>query len=433
MPATHQCHGIFLRMTQILDRLTFHMVSTQESNAGIKPVSEILKNRRYAIGYFQREYEWKRSQIEQLINDLESKFSTEYNEGDNINRVKNYANYYMGSVITSKTDSKYSIIDGQQRLTTMTLFLIYLNNLQKTNTNTDDVSLDALIFSEDYGERTYNLDIEARGKCIDALYHQREYKGKGESEKNIISAYQDIKELFPFKHDYAGLPHFIWWLLRKVLFVEIGMIEDNDAYSIFETMNNRGLKLTYTEMLKGYLLSKKGDESERLNSVWKDNISKIKSDANNDAEFFTAWMRAKYAETVGTGHKSDKKEDFETVGTRFHVWIKDNEENMGLKDEDDFVDFVENKLVFYGKLYMKIRNATIKFNEKLEYVYYIKKLGVAPSFYYSMLMSSILIEDDEETINKKINMVARFLELFYVLKKINDESTNQNRIKQDIF
>ena len=64
-----------------------------------------------------------------------------------------------------------------------------------------------------------------------------------------------ISNIFSEELKYDKLPLFIEWLKEKVVFVEILAFSDENAYTIFETMNDRGLNLTPTEMLKGYLLT----------------------------------------------------------------------------------------------------------------------------------------------------------------------------------
>lgn len=411
-------------------------MSLTESKAGIKAVRDILRDRKYKIEFFQRGYTWKRPQIEQLINDLESKFSTQYESGDDVEQVKDYEKYYMGAIITNSTDSEYSIIDGQQRLTTITLLLIYLDSLQKANPGSMQVPVNELVFSEEYGTRSYNIENKTRWECIESLYYNTKYDPEAESEINIVNAYQNITDLFPYGSDYPLLSHFIWWLICKVSFVDIAMTSSDDAYSIFETMNNRGLRLTYTEMLKGYILSGAGSitKEENLDEQWKENISRLKEiSTDEDSYFFTAWLRAKYADTIRLGKKSAKNEDFERVGTRFNMWIKENEKKMGIEDESGFADFVNKRFTFYSKMYKKIHSATEKFNKNLEYVYYVKKLDVAPSFYYPMMIAPINPKDDTATINKKMNMVGRFLEMFYIFGKVNNKPIGYSWIKITMF
>ena len=68
--------------------------------------------------------------------------------------------------------------------------------------------------------------------------------------RNVVARYTDLKELFPESLKGSALPYFTDWLLHKVLLVQIIAHTDEDAYTIFETMNDRGLSLSPTEMLK---------------------------------------------------------------------------------------------------------------------------------------------------------------------------------------
>lgn len=404
--------------------------------ADAKTVRELLDKVKYEIDVFQREYEWGREQIVQLISDLESKFTSENEDADEREDVQGYARYYMGSIIVSTKDGKRSIIDGQQRLTSMTLLLIYLNNLQKKIP--DPVAIDDLIFSKKYDKKSYNLEIPDRTECIDALYTQKTFNpsDKGESVKNIVQRYQDIVESFPEELKDKKLPYFIDWLIDNVMFVEIKTSSNDDAYTIFETMNDRGLNLTSTEMLKGYLLSHVDTEERKIdaNNLWKEKIVKIKEiKKEEDLEFFKAWLRGKYAESIRAGAKGAENEDFEKIGTRFHNWVRENKDKLDLKDKSNFYNFIKQEFNFYSDLYLKIYNATRNFQKDLEHVFYISQFGVAESFYYPMLMAPISRTDKIDVINKKIDMVAKFLEIFHVFRKINYRTTSYSSIRYTIF
>lgn len=68
---------------------------------------------------------------------------------------------------------------------------------------------------------------------------------------NLVQRYHDLEVYFPEELRDAALPYFIDWLLENVHLVEITAYSDDDAYTIFETMNDRGLSLSPTDMLKG--------------------------------------------------------------------------------------------------------------------------------------------------------------------------------------
>jgi uncharacterized protein with ParB-like and HNH nuclease domain len=104
---------------------------TNKIEAHDRSISEVLNEKKYTVDYFQREYNWEQRHIEQLVTDLTGAFLNEFTPGDARSDGENYNNYYLGPFVVSEKDGKRSIIDGQQRLTSITLFLIYLNNLQK--------------------------------------------------------------------------------------------------------------------------------------------------------------------------------------------------------------------------------------------------------------------------------------------------------------
>ena len=95
-----------------------------------------------------------------------------------------------------------------------------------------------------------------------------------------------------------ALPYFIDWLLDNVELVEITAYNDEDAYAIFESMNNRGLRLTPTEMLKGYLLSRIGDDAHTAaaNELWRGKMADLKGlGPDEHSDFIKAWLRSQYA------------------------------------------------------------------------------------------------------------------------------------------
>jgi hypothetical protein len=95
-----------------------------------KTVRELLKGVKYSIDYYQREYKWHDKQIRELVDDLTGKFLEGYDASHPREKVAEYPHYFLGSIIISKTDAASNIVDGQQRLTSLTLLLVLLRNLQ---------------------------------------------------------------------------------------------------------------------------------------------------------------------------------------------------------------------------------------------------------------------------------------------------------------
>lgn len=84
----------------------------------------ILTRGRLEVDYYQREYRWGRKQIEQMLMDFYDTFRLYYDAGSHgsTKEVQNYGFYYMGSIICTNGNTR-QIIDGQQRLTSLTLLL----------------------------------------------------------------------------------------------------------------------------------------------------------------------------------------------------------------------------------------------------------------------------------------------------------------------
>lgn len=220
-----------------------------------KTIRQLLSGNKYSIDYYQREYKWQTKQVQELLEDLADKFLNDFEPAHERQAVQNYGHYFLGSIIISQKQGKKFIIDGQQRFTTLSLLLIFLHNLQSDRT--DQVKLNDLIFSERFANKSFNLDVEERNSCMEALFNQTPFDDtdQPESVKNILARYTDIKEYFPEDLTGKALPYFIDWLIENVHIVEITAYSDEDAYTIFETMNDRGLSLTPTDMLKGFLLA----------------------------------------------------------------------------------------------------------------------------------------------------------------------------------
>src|ERR1035437_9291155 len=113
---------------------------------------------------------------------------------------------------------------------------------------------------------------------MDALYEGQPFDvtDRPESVQNLVQRYHDLETCFPEELRGDALPYFIDWLLENVHLVEITAYSDDDAYTIFETMNDRGLSLSPTDMLKGYLLANIV-ENKRIaaNTRWRERIREL--------------------------------------------------------------------------------------------------------------------------------------------------------------
>jgi uncharacterized protein with ParB-like and HNH nuclease domain len=407
-----------------------------------KTLQELLQGKKYTIHYYQREYRWGRKQIEQLIDDLTSTFSDYYVDSHETSAVENYGYYYLGSIIRTD-DKEKAIIDGQQRLTSLTLMLIYLNNLQKQE-NYHKVQVDQMIFSDSFGKMSFNLDVAERRRCFESLYNNKDFDLNGESEsvRTMYSRYKDIEELFPDELKKEALPLFLYWLKERVMLIEIVTPTEQDAHKIFVTMNDRGLNLNNAEMLKGYLLSEIADDNERdeANKLWKQTVMKLKASSEyasegiintEDVEFITTWIRAKYANTMREGKKGAKDKDYEIIGNEFHQWVRQNSNEMGLIKSVHYIDFVKEEFRRFADIYIKLKEYSSKLNPNFEYVYYNANRNL--NYQVMLILSAITNEDNQEVIDKKIKLVSYFVDFFATIRTFNYKKVNFNTVKYMIF
>jgi len=403
----------------------------------VRTLKEMLDSRKYQVDYFQREYKWERKHIEQLLVDLEASFDANYENHHTIEDVEDYNCYYLGPVVISDKSSVKSIVDGQQRLTSLTLLLIFLNNLQRTSIEKEE--LDSLIYSRKHGRKSYNIEVPDRTKILDSLFNDNEFdisEEDDESVRNMSERYSDICNMFSEELRGGKLPLFIDWMKEKVVFVEIIAYTDENAYTIFETMNDRGLNLTPTEMLKGYILTNVKDREKinELNALWKQQLSILHAfSASEDLEFMKAWMRGLYADSIRQSIKGAENEDFEKIGTRFHTWIKDNSKKLSLKDSDSYYYFIKGDFQFYSNIYITITDAHTELNELYETIFLSSYWSIASSLSLPLLLASINKLDDQDTIVRKINLVSKFLDIYTVTRIFNRKTITQSSIRYFIY
>ena len=398
-----------------------------------KSLKQLLQNTKYSIHYYQREYMWQRKHVEELIDDLTSEFLDYYVPGDDRKDVQDYGAYFMGSIVLAGREN--AIIDGQQRFSSLTLLLMYLNNrLRSLGQNYS--MIEQMIFSEAYGTKSFNITVEDRADCMNAIFNDQPFDTTdvGESVKNLYGRYTDIIDVFP-NDDITDnmLLHFCDWLAEKVFFIEIVATTEQDAHKVFVTMNDRGLSLTSTEMLKGYLLSEIRDDSkrEKLNNIWKDKVLSLKKDDDKgDETFIKAWLRAQYAETIRETKAGAVNQDFDIIGGSFHKWVRDERDKLGLSTTDDFELFIM-KFSKFADVYRKIREAENTFAEETKYIYYNAQVNF--TLQPQLLLAPICYEDTWPVIIEKMNLVARFIDLLITARVTNYRSVDYSTIKNYVF
>ena len=414
--------------------MTEEVQHSREIDGKGRTVRELLANRKYSIDYYQREYKWQTKQLSELMADLSSKFIESYDPAHDRDAIDSYGHYFLGSIIISDKGAKKFIIDGQQRLTTLTLLLIYLRH----HLEDDDqrAQLSDLIFSLSKGKRSFNLEVPERISCMEALYANEEFVSPDQEESvaNILARFADLDDVFPDELRGPTLPYFCDWLIDNVNLVEITAYSDGDAYTIFETMNDRGLSLTPADMLKGYLLANitNTDDRVRASKIWKDRTaSLVDVGKDEDADGIKSWLRSQYAANIRDRKKGAAPEDFDKIGTEFHRWVRDNERRLQLDKSSDFVRFIERDFLFYSQWYERLRKAAITKTEGLESIYFNAEHNF--TLQYPVLLAPITIADSEELALRKVKVTAAYLDILINRRIWNWHATDYSTVQYSMF
>ena len=378
------------------------------------PLKTIFSEK-YTVDFYQREYVWQHKQLEDLINDLSTEFLKNYREGDSLDKVKHYDPYYMGEIVVSLRDGLNAVIDGQQRITTFTLLLMWIKNKYGGVPGFPD-NVNSLIYSDSYGKKTFNLDVPEREACMIALNNMDEDYTPSDNDpssvQNLIDRYYDIEECWNHEINETNINHFVYWLQGKVMFSKVWTNSDEFAYVIFETMNDRGLSLTQVEMLRSYLLANIERGTARDGAMKKyDSIVRALSDINlgskskAEFEFFKVLLRSHYASGSMSAKTGDS--DFAQIGKEFHRWVQNNSAKIGLISSTDYQAFID-RLKFFSDVYVKIHRI-IEQKDTDDYLYVVVNSDYNFTLQPAPILAAIRYGDDEETIDKKIKIVSKYL------------------------
>ena len=411
-------------------------VEVQDITGAARSVNQLLSNNRYGLDYYQREYSWREAQVGELVDDLVNRFLDEFDKNHDRPRVDSYRPYCLGPIVTAKWSGIRFLVDGQQRITTLTLLLIYLRRHLPDGFVDEHSMIDSLIFSAKFGQKTFNLDIKEREPCLSAILEGREFDTHGQSDsvRNLWDRYRTIVNRFPGDTiNHEVIVYFVDWLLERVIFVDIGAPDQIMALEIFETMNDRGLRLSNTDMLKGFLLSRvDGPVIRDLNESWRRRITELTdAEKNADAEFMKAWLRGNYAQTQRQRKAKAAPGDFDLIGTAFHKWVRDNVEDLGLSKPSDYQRFVEREFLPLSARYLQLLEACTRPQPGLQAVFYNAHNGF--TLQLPVIIAAITSEDDNSTFSQKAALVAGALDIFVARRMVNYRNFGYSTVVYTMF
>lgn len=229
----------------------------------------------YQMPEYQRPYSWDKERVEQLWFDLVEAYKN-YVEDPAVD-----SNYFLGSLVVVKNGQGYDVIDGQQRMTTLTILFCVLRDLDKLNlpdTRMNKVkhSIKDLLGGKERLKLTTQLNNQAlfETSVINKIDFQAS-KAKIEENrflqtafyfKNLIEESQNSKSYY-YIDDLSG---FIKYIFEQTTLIRVVCYDESFAIKLFTVLNDRGLDLASSDIIKAYLLQKLSeDKRSSFVEVWK--------------------------------------------------------------------------------------------------------------------------------------------------------------------
>lgn len=164
-----------------------------------KSVNMCLQQR-FTLPSYQRDYRWETKHLRDLLDGIQEQFLEEYDPSHGRSKVGEYAPYFLGTIITTPAGSgTRSIVDGQQRLTTLSLILVYFFRISKNNPNFMMSDVEPLIRRKLFGESEFNLEFDGDRKLlVQTLLDRPQLDGQELEEyvESIPSLSVSTKEVF---------------------------------------------------------------------------------------------------------------------------------------------------------------------------------------------------------------------------------------------
>lgn len=398
------------------------------SNMKITPtslsISQLLstESEQFVIPAYQRRYSWQDKQVKELF--------------DDINHLEGGETHLLGSIVCLTGDhgagiNSLELVDGQQRTTTIMLFLDVIEDRLRTEGNDEDAqSISKMVTSKDYtGTKSKKLvlgDLDNRDfmRVVDGVELDEVINN------NLLRARKIIGELIG-KLSAEEFNQLRYKFINQAYIIRLDVAQAKDAFKLFETINNRGLSLSPTDIIKNFLLGNasiiSGETLESVKEDWTKIVLLLDGiDMDNFFRQYTAGL---------TGQKVTQTRLIDTFKNYYAQNIEEGEalceqyeefaevEESDATNKQDLKSFAKT-IRLAADIYSKIQRASFDDDEINRRLINLKKIRSVASYTF------ILNLMQRGVANKDILEILRMIEIFMLRRNVAEYRTSE---LEDIF
>jgi len=411
-----------------------------------RTVQQCLEQR-YALPTYQRDYKWENKHLRELLEDIQDIFFGEFDARQARSEVSKYEKYFLGTIITIPADEgRRAIVDGQQRITTLALIVAYFFRLSTQRADLQISDIGSLLRKKLFGVSQYNIQFsDARARLFDLLcnceIHGQELddavdaiEGLDEGGRRMYSSFSQIHNYLSDDLKDETIPYFVDYLTQCVNLFEIGVPSEQTGHKVFVTMNDRGLKLSPLDLLKGYLLSNITDDAHNAGAhvKWKEMLDDLqKHGSDEDTSFFKNWLRAQHAESIRGKQKDAQLGDFELAADTYHRWVEGNCDKIGLRNSDDFHKLILDRLPFFESYYVRCLDAEASFEADFSTLYFNRDRDL--TLQSMVVLAALDPADSKITAEGKIKLTSHYLDCYTIHRFLNGQDNTYNNLRDPLF
>ena len=386
-------------------------------------VDRLFSNTTYYIDFYQRDYRWTKIPVARLLDDILYKFREQYAESKSLDPGKeviaaNYPWYYLNTYVTNTVDGRVYVVDGQQRLTTLSLILIKLLHLAQKY----ESGLENWISNKIAGQAGFENEFwmnhvghkASQQQLFDGVALSEVNTDSGITAVNMVANFDFISRYLDKElKDSHALETFVFYFLHRLVLINLS-VEQTDVSMVFEVINDRGVKLLPYEIIKGKLLGQIDKielDKGKFNDSWEERANAVNAFKDDELdEFFRSYLKSKYAATRAEGTKFDGD---------YHRAMFTQEMNEKLELERNPVrvkSFLKDEFQYFTGLYVRLWTAYKDMDLEFRDVYNCNMLILNAPFL--LVLSACKLHDLDET--AKIQTLSREIDRYYSLLQLQN-------------